>query len=153
MPWLTHSCITDQMWGTVATGLPSCDGRPTYERLDLGDVVDRAGAATIPPILSADGKHDHVVGWAEKARFYKRMQQQRRGGRFFWAPEEHQVVGLGYWQPMIDMSWLYRHRNDRSFPVFSNCDLDSDPGDGSFASGDSWRDSFRLCQRRASARV
>jgi hypothetical protein len=83
------------------------------------------------------GKIDDVVGWAEKVKFLARLQTERRGGTFFWSPEDHYHAAGGYWGPMVDARYLYRFRNDRSFPSLSNCNLDSDPGDGHYGSGDS----------------
>jgi len=128
---------TDRMWGTVATNLPLSDGSSTYSRLDLGACVRWAGTNTVPPIIGIMGKFDDVVGWAEKVKFLTRLRTERRGGTFFWSPEDHYHAAGGYWGPMVDARYLYRFRNDRSFPALANCNLDSNPGDGHYASGDS----------------
>ena len=127
----------DRMWGTVPTSLPSTENLPTFEWLDMGTLVTRAGTMAVPPMLVLNGKRDNVTGWAEKVKFYDRMRTSRRGGIFLWSPEDHYVTGGGYWVRMIDLARLHRFRIDRSFPALSNCDLDSDPGNGTFASGDS----------------
>ncbi len=133
----TLRTTVDRMWGTVPTSLPSTENVPTFEWLDMGTLVARAGTTTVPPMLVLNGKRDNVTGWAEKVKFYERMRTSRRGGVFLWSPEDHYRTGGGYWWKMVDVARLHRFRIDRSFPALSNCDLDSNPGNGTFASGDS----------------
>jgi hypothetical protein len=127
---------TDRMWGTVATNLPVSRGGASYASLDLGACVRGAGANTVPPIIAIEGKSDLVVGWAEKIGFYDAMRDERRGGAFYWSPADHPTVATGLWSPLVDRRSLHRYRSDRSFPALTNCDIDDDPGDGHFASGD-----------------
>jgi hypothetical protein len=128
----------DQMWGTVETGLLLPDGTPVYDRVNLDRVVAKAGARDVPPIIAINGKRDNVVGWAEKLGFYAAMRQHRHGGAFYWDASEHYGLnGPNLWMPIVDPAALYRFRSNVSYPAFTNCELDSDPGDGTFASGDS----------------
>jgi hypothetical protein len=100
-------------------------------------MVSQADARGVPPVIALNGKRDNVVGWAEKLPFYQAMQQHRHGGAFFWDTSDHYGLTIRrYWQPMVDPAYLYRFRTDRSYPAFTNCNLDDDPGSGVFASGD-----------------
>ena len=127
----------DQMWGQVATDLKLPDGLGVFERMNLGWIVSQADARGVPPVIALNGKRDNVVGWAEKLPFYTAMQQHRHGGAFFWDNSDHYAQAMRrYWQPMVDPAYLYRFRSDRSYPAFTNCSLDDDPGTGVFASGD-----------------
>ena len=92
----------------------------------------------MPPIIAINGKRDNVVGWAEKLGFYAAMREHRHGGTFYWDSNDHYSrLVLGNWGPIVNPAALYRFRSDVSYPAFTNCELDSDPGDGTFASGDS----------------
>jgi hypothetical protein len=64
------------------------------------------------------------------------MEAHRRGGYFFWDNRGHGIDGA-VWTPMQDPAYLARFRNDLSFPALTDCDLDSELGDGSATSGDS----------------
>ncbi len=128
---------TDQMWGTVASGLTQPDGTPVYQQLNLSSLVTQAGPRDVPPVVAVNGKRDNVVGWAEKFSFYAAMRDTRRGGAFFWDANDHYGQhGPRLWQPMVDPASLYRFRRNVSYPGFTHCDLDAMPGDGTFASGD-----------------
>ncbi len=127
----------DQMWGRVSSHLKLPDGQGVYERLNLGWMVSRADARGVPPVIALNGKRDNVVGWAEKLPFYQAMQEHRHGGAFFWDNSDHYGMTVRrYWQPMVNPTYLYRFRSDQSYPAFTNCSLDDDPGSGAFASGD-----------------
>ena len=127
----------DQMWGHVSTDLKLPDGQPVYERMNLGRLVARAGVRGVPPVVAFNGKRDNVVGWAEKLPFYEAMQLHRHGGSFYWDNSDHYGLTIRrYWQPMVNLAYLYRFRSDRSYPAFTNCSLDATPGNGVFASGD-----------------
>jgi hypothetical protein len=126
--------ITDRMWGTVSTNLSSTAGVPTFQRTDLTWLASHWGGAPLPPIIAINGKRDNVTGWAEKIPFYDAMRARRLGGSFFWSPEDH--YGTHLWTPMVDPAYIFRYRSDLSYPALSNCSLDSNPGNGTFASGD-----------------
>lgn len=127
--------VVDQMWGTVASNLPTNDGPGVYDLLDGTSLAASTSLAWIPPILAFNGRHDHVVGWAEKLPFYAAMRENHRGGTFFWDARGH-FDGVPEWTPMQIPVSLYGFRSDRSFPALSHCSLDSDPGDGTPATGD-----------------
>jgi pimeloyl-ACP methyl ester carboxylesterase len=128
--------LADQIWGTVSAGLPAPDGAPVYEHLNGRNATAAPAPGDLPPILAFNGRKDLTVGWAEKVAFWRSMQEHRRGGLFFWDNRDHGVVDVA-WAPMQVPSYLDRFRNNRSFPALSQCDLDSDLGDGTPASGDS----------------
>jgi S-formylglutathione hydrolase FrmB len=128
---------TDQLWGEVATNLPTNDGMPVYARLNDGVLNGMAGAAGLPPILAFNGRHDTTVGWAEKIGWYQSLQSNRLGGYEYWDLRDHTSAAEAAWEPMQDMQFLYRFRTTRSFPALSNGSPDGDPGDGNAAIGDS----------------
>jgi len=129
--------IVDRMWGTVATNLPTTAHRSTYTQLNLGALAQSWAGTSLPPVFAFNGKRDNVTGWAEKIGFYQAMRSSHLGGCFFWSPEDHMGTQGRLWTPMMAPAYLYRFRSDLSYPALANCSLDSNPGDGAFASGDS----------------
>ena len=125
----------NRLWGTVDTDLPSSDGIPIYDRLNMSSLAAALEKPGMPPVVVFNGKNDRVLGWAEKIPFYAEMNKDRLGGIFFWDLRTH--TSAGAWDPMRGARCLYRYRINRSFPALSNCSADFDPGDGSVASGDS----------------
>src|SRR5262249_14699702 len=117
--------------------LPSTAQRNTYDQLNLGALAQTWGSAPLPPVYGFNGKRDNVTGWAEKLGFYDAMRASHLGGAFFWGPDDHYGTQGRMWQPMINPAYLYRFRRDLSYPALTNCSLDSNPGNGTFASGDS----------------
>jgi len=97
-------------------------------------VAERAGDY-VSPIIAFNGRNDTTVGWGEKPTYYASTQAHRAGGCYFFDTRRHHTVGQ--WSPLEDFAYLYRFRTNLSFPAFSNCSTDSDPGNGLIASGDS----------------
>jgi hypothetical protein len=128
--------IADGLWGPVALNLPTNGGLPVFDRLNLGFMAGWIEPAGVPPLMSFDGRHDAVLGWAEKVGFYRAMQRHRQGGTFFWDNRSHTGDAIGAWAPMGSLSWPGQFRSNRSYPALSNCSADDDPGDGTEASGD-----------------
>jgi pimeloyl-ACP methyl ester carboxylesterase len=133
-----QSC--DHLWGTVPEDLPTPEGVHAFDLLSsncLARMLAQAGQA-VPPIVAFNGRYDSTTGWAEKPIFYRTMRQQREGGMFFFDNRTHAGGAPAAWAPMMGtFGYVHRYRSDRSFPAFSNCSLDSDPGDGRATSGDS----------------
>jgi hypothetical protein len=129
--------VTDRMWGTVATNLPTSEGSPIYSRLNDGVLNGSIEPSWLPPIMAFNGRNDVTVGWAEKISWYQSLRDHRTGGYEFWDLRDHTSPGEAAWTPMEDMRYLYRFRTRRSFPALTHCSADDDPGNGNAASGDS----------------
>lgn len=129
--------VTNALWGKVATNLPSSEGAPAYQVLDDGWLAANPASRPIPPIITFVGKLDVSMGWAENPPFWRAMEDNRRGGSFYWEMRHHNEPVQTQWSPIEDPRYLYRFKLDRSFPAVSHCSLDGDPGDGRATSGDS----------------
>ena len=133
--WLRVSA--DRLWGSVASNLPSSEGRPIFDALNDGLMAKVIQPLATPPLYAFNGKNDVTVGWAEKVAFYHDMQDARQSGCYFWDLRDHVGSPTAPWAPTQDAKYLYRFRTNLSFPALSNCSADDDPGNGSLASGDS----------------
>jgi hypothetical protein len=127
----------DRLWGSVGSNLPTDEGLPVYTALNDGAMLPRLGSRAFPPLIAFNGKNDEVVGWAEKIPFYQAMTQARAGGCLYWDQRDHLSNNTGHWSAMQPAYALNRYRTNRSFPAFSHCSADGDPGDGHATSGDS----------------
>lgn len=129
--------VVDDMWGHVATDLPTSEGVPVYQRLNFDTLAAGQEATGLPPIVAFNGRYDTTVGWAEKIGFYAAMEDHRQGGQLFWDTSTHTGGTAGWPTLSSNLGALYAYRCDRSFPALSHCSVDQDPGDGHASSGDS----------------
>ncbi|MEO5987574.1 MAG: alpha/beta hydrolase-fold protein [Candidatus Eisenbacteria bacterium] len=129
----------DRLWGTVSTGLRMADGTQVFDRLNAGSLAASLESRFVPPIFMFNGRNDGVVGWAEKIPFYRDMRDHRAGGTFYWDRRDHYGYVASAWSPMMNygIPYIYRFRSNLSFPAFSNCSADANPGDGTATNGDS----------------
>lgn len=138
----TQSTITaafERMWSPISVNLPVVEGTPVYEYMDGRFLAARFEARGAAPVFGFVGRNDHVVSWEEKIPLFAALNTHRAGGAWYWDGRAHtDNQNLTTWSPVqLDWQQLYRYRLDRSFPALSNCSANSDPGDGTTASGDS----------------
>ncbi|MEI7802065.1 MAG: alpha/beta hydrolase-fold protein, partial [Bacteroidota bacterium] len=88
-----------------------------------------------PFMIATNGKNDFVVGWSEKPVFYDSANVNLLGGAYYWDLKAHNGVGHN-WKTNYSPNF-FRFRNDCSYPAFSNCTSNGNPGNGSPADGDS----------------
>jgi hypothetical protein len=132
--WLRQ--ITDRLWGPVPNDLPTCNGGNAYEQLSGPAMVATLGDVAMPPLVAFNGKNDGTLGWAVNIPFYAAMRANHQGGLLFWDQRTHLSTLTSAWLPMTVPQYLYRFRTNVSFPAFSSCSADGDPGDGIPANGD-----------------
>ncbi|HEY6866338.1 MAG TPA: hypothetical protein VI792_03720, partial [Candidatus Eisenbacteria bacterium] len=135
-PGLLFRNVCDRLWGGVSTDLPDRDGGSVWDQLDVARLVGMSGITAIPPMETFFGKCDSTMGWAEKIPFYRAMETHRQGGFHFFDQRDHLGVNSA-WTPMESSFFLYRFRTNLSFPAFSNCSANGDPGNGTPSVGDS----------------
>jgi len=83
------------------------------------------------------GKEDINAGWAEKTVFYDTLNNTDHGGYHFWSQTDHFNTKT-QWEPSFpEFSFFTRYRTDLSYPAFSNCSFNDNPGNGNPADGDS----------------
>ena len=129
--------VSDRLWGALGADLPTSEGGTVYEQLNGARIVSELGTVAVPPMVAFAGRHDILLGWAEKIPFYQAMHDARQGGIFYWDQRDHLSSGHAAWTPMTTPNVLYRFRTNLSFPALSNNSADGEPGDGTVASGDS----------------
>ncbi len=138
-PGMPERRVADRLWGTVAADLPASNGYDTYDWLNAGTVAKLRTADDLPPMMFFNGKQDVVVGWGEKIHTYQDFDTARQYAVFFFDQRGHgQSGGAPAWTPEQQTgAWLYQFRRDQSFPAFSSCSANDDPGDGNMTDGDS----------------
>ena len=127
-----------KMWGTTATNLPCSEGLALYSEMNDDSLAARAAGGGAAFLVNFAGRHDLTVGWAEKQGFYSALETYHQGGIQFWDNRDH--VGdiyPGAMAPMLDPRYLYRFRSDLSWPAFSRCSANGDPGAFTAITGDS----------------
>ncbi len=122
----------DTLCGTVPVNLLTNTGVLTYDLLNGGWLAHQH-KDDVPLLFAVNGKRDTMVGWAEKIPYYDSVNTNRLGGAYFWDLRKHSGEG-GHWKFSPD---LFRYHRNVSFPAFSNCSVNNDPGDGHLESGDS----------------
>jgi pimeloyl-ACP methyl ester carboxylesterase len=127
----------DRLWGEVSTGLLTERNVPVFHELNGNWLVGQHAGTFVSPMIAFNGRNDTTVGWAEKTIFYATMQSENAGGCFFFDDRTHMTTLTSAWLPLQDFQYLYRFRTNLSFPAFSHCTADNNPGDGHAASGDS----------------
>jgi hypothetical protein len=83
------------------------------------------------------GRSDINVGWAEKPPFYDSLNAYRHGGFHFWGATDHlQTFYNSPWQPSFpNFSFFTRYRTNLSYPAFTNCSINDNPGNGDPSNG------------------
>lgn len=120
--------------GTQQNNLPSdvpkINGTGNYTLWDFANfnnlVVDNK-YNSLPVIFVTSGKTDDITCWDEKIPFYKANQANRTGSFFYWDLRSHK----GGYHDIKDrpLELTLRFRTDLSYPAFSNCSANNNPGD------------------------
>jgi hypothetical protein len=127
----------DRMWGQIPTDLPVLGtGTSVGVWMDGRDQLRAQRVSGPAPMMGFVGRNDVVVGWPEKLPFLAAADSALAGGYWFWDTRTHDASRTAPWSPMQDTRYLGRFRRDRSWPALSHCSANSDPGDGTPASGD-----------------
>jgi hypothetical protein len=136
-PWIGF----DRLYGTYETNLPTNEGMLRNERLNGHFLISKNKLNSLPIMYSYCGKNDANVGWTEKISFYDSLNILKHGGFSFWSMGAHPEIFFNNpWQiasypPKI--SFFTRFRTNLSYPAFSDCSVNHDPGNGTSSSGDS----------------
>ena len=130
--------ILERLYGTYQTNLPTNEGLTRNQRLHAGYLASINRLNSLPIIFSFCGKNDANVGWQEKIAFFDSLKSTRHGGFHFWSMTDHvQVFYNSPWQSSFpNFSFFLRYRTNLSYPAFSNCTLNNNPGNGIPSSGD-----------------
>jgi hypothetical protein len=93
---------------------------------------------SLPIMFTFSGKNDVNTGWAEKLVFFDSMNANRHGGFHFWNMADHYGVytSYPYMATFPNFSFFTRYRTNLSYPAFSNCSTNNNPGNGTPTNGD-----------------
>ncbi len=130
--------IVNRLFGTYQANLLTNDGYRRNERLNANYLMRVDQLKSLPIMFTFCGRNDIVVGWAEKISFYDTLKTYRHGGFHFWGTGNHaQTFSSSQWQPTFpNFSFFTRYRTNLSYPAFSNCSINDNPGNGTPSNGD-----------------
>jgi hypothetical protein len=125
-------------WGAWESNLLTNEGYRRNERVNAAYLVSARRMKSLPIMFIFYGKNDQVIEWNEKIPFFDSLNANRHGTFHFWSLTDHySVFSNSPWQPSFpDFSFFTRYRTNLSYPAFSNCNLNNNPGDGDPANGD-----------------
>ncbi|MCS6917234.1 MAG: MopE-related protein [Chitinophagales bacterium] len=125
----------DKKLGTAASNLTEWYfQQPTYDLLNACLQVHLRRHTDWPVIFSINGKRDDLIGWTEKIAWYDSVNSNAVGGYYFFDLRKHSGEGKTWHQLPFD---AFRYRTNVSYPAFSNCSANEDPGQGNDVTGDS----------------
>lgn len=130
----------ERMWSPLDVDLPTTiDGIPVYDYMDGRALAERYRRRGASPVFGVVGRRDDIVSWQEKPLLFAALESSRMGETWYWDGRTHITPSYdAALEPeQLDEQRLYRFRLDRSYPALSHCTADSDPGDGTLATGDS----------------
>ena len=106
-----------------------------FDLLDLRHMYNINYDSGIPYTAGVHGKEDYTVGWVEQKHWYDSVNNAHQGGVWYWDQREHNGDGKQFDdnEIKIDFSRFGAHQ---SYPAFSNCTINQDPGNGNRNSGD-----------------
>jgi len=130
--------LMDPLWGSRQSNLMTSEGLRREERLNVNYLLSANRLNSLPIMFTFSGKNDVNTGWAEKLVFYDSMNACRHGGFHFWSTADHYQVFDNYpWKTSFpNFSFFTRFRTNLSYPAFSNCSINKNPGNGTPSNGD-----------------
>ena len=127
---------TYQLWGTFTTNLPTNEGYTRNQRLNSCYMLSEKKNSSLPIMYTFCGKND-VGNWTEKIAFYDSMNNCNHGGFHFWSQVDHYGTYIKWMPNFPNFHFLLRYGTNISYPAFSNCSFNDNPGNGSPTNGDS----------------
>ncbi|MEO5674619.1 MAG: hypothetical protein ABIQ74_08230 [Chitinophagales bacterium] len=91
----------------------------------------------IPYGQGINGKNDTKAGWAQKFHYYDTVNAYQQGGTWFWDQRVHNGKDAQFTSSETKTDYT-RFYTNRSFPAFSNCTINQDPGTGDPNEGDAY---------------
>jgi hypothetical protein len=126
------------MWGhedstNLLTDIPTISGViPYYKIYDLTNMNNMLNVnkdLSLPFLQTINGKEDDNTCWEEKVGIFNSVQQYNCGGAFFWDLRSHGGGSDDNLWPPISNDGMLRYKTNLTYPAFSNCSLDGNPGD------------------------
>ncbi|MEO6169294.1 MAG: hypothetical protein ABIO46_02115 [Chitinophagales bacterium] len=135
--------VLEQMWGLgsskLNTDILNWKTQIPLTFPQLTDMVDMAGLnelREVPLIFDVHGKGDNSVGWTSgKIEWFDSLQMNHYGGVIYWDQREHNGNNKDFLSEETTPDF-FRYATYQSYPAFSNCSINQNPGNGSPNNGD-----------------
>jgi hypothetical protein len=131
-----------KLWGAPPTNLPTdvpdpATGSPIliWSLLDIKRMMRYDANLSFPIVFAIHGKYDVTVGWSDKPKFYDSTEAVRMGGVYFWDQRQHDRTNANFLDEET-MPDLNLYQTTKSYPAFSNCSINQNPGNGTPTNGD-----------------
>ncbi len=115
------------------------DGMPLGQRLDLVQFMENC-EQDLPFIVARVGRNDQSVYWRRKPAFIEATQQNKQGLLLGWDDGTHATAmryKIASFPGFREYDWFIRRFTlNQSYPVFTNFQLDQNPGSGDKKDGD-----------------
>ena len=113
------------------------EGMPLSKRMDSTDFA-LSHPGDLPFLIIAHGRQDASIPWHNNPPFYRAMERLRHGCLIAWNDGDH--PGVSERLPADFNEWksshLTRFALNKSYPAFSRCSRNEDPGNGDNDDGD-----------------
>ncbi|MCY7409024.1 MAG: T9SS type A sorting domain-containing protein, partial [Chitinophagales bacterium] len=134
-----------QMWGESATELKSDildwqsgDALTLKKITHFIKMMNVNEQRSMPPIFDVHGKNDVTVTWnADKVEWLDSLNQNHIGGAWYWDQRDHGGSGKNFDDEEMEPNY-YRFATNISYPAFSNCSINQNPGNGNKKDGDDY---------------
>lgn len=124
----------DIFLGTMESNLPSdlpkINGDGYYsmwEWANFNNLLRDNKYRSLPFVYLTSGKEDYVTCWEEKIGYYNSINAYKAGGQYYWDLREHKAGHKSIKDNPF--SSLTRFNTKTSYPAFSNCSMNQNPGD------------------------
>lgn len=93
----------------------------------------------LPFLVVHHGRKDRPTPWSKTPAFYRALDEHKAGYVAWWDDGEHATAGKAApedFREKLTVDYLLQFSKGRSFPAFSNCSDNKDPGHGNPTEGD-----------------
>lgn len=114
-------------------------GMTVAEWLDAGRFALDHERESLPFVIMSNGRQDTSIPWGANPPFYRAMQEARQGFIAAWNEGTHGDVSTLLppdIKERMSFAWMHRFALDQSYPAFSNCTANDNPGEGAPDDGD-----------------
>jgi pimeloyl-ACP methyl ester carboxylesterase len=125
----------ETVFGRQEWGVKFEDGTGVWDYFNDAWYLRRHPDKDVGFLTFSNGKNDGGIGWPQAVEYYRALQETRQPHLFIWGQGGHGERAAmprdgGERIMPIDI------RTDQSLPAFTNCSLDSNPGNGDPTNGD-----------------
>jgi len=113
------------------TGLPI----PIWTLFDFRAMFRINNDRGIPYIGGVNGKKDVTIGWVQTYNWYDSVNISLQGGIWFWDQRNHNGLGKNFADTEATINYS-RFSTTKSYPAFSYCTINQNPGNSDPNSGD-----------------